>query len=156
MPLTIPERMAERIRREAEKQGLAPEEYILEAITRDLDPDERAREYIESASALLEQAKEELRKGDLRQASEKVWGACALAIEAHAAARKRLVPKSHADLWHYKDEVANELGEWIRGAFLMADSMHKNFFEGLATAKDVTVALGEVEKLVKAIREVLK
>jgi hypothetical protein len=156
MPLTIPERMAERIRREAEKQGLAPEEYILEAITRDLDPDERAREYIESASALLEQAKEELRKGDLRQASEKVWGACALAIKAHAAARKGLVLKSHADLWLYKDEVANELGEWIRGAFLMADSMHKNFFEGLATAKDVTVALGEVEKLVKAIREVLK
>jgi alkyl sulfatase BDS1-like metallo-beta-lactamase superfamily hydrolase len=156
MPLTIPERIAERIRREAEKQGLAPEEYILEAITRDLDPDERAREYIESASALLEQAKEELQKGDLRQASEKVWGACALAIKAHAAARKGLVLKSHADLWLYKDEVANELGEWIRGAFLMADSMHKNFFEGLATAMDVTVALGEVEKLVKAIREVLK
>ena len=156
MPLTIPERIAERIRREAEKQGLAPEEYILEAITRDLDPDERAREYIESASALLEQAKKELQKGDLRQASEKVWGACALAIKAHAAARKGLVLKSHADLWLYKDEVANELGEWIRGAFLMADSMHKNFYEGLATAKDVTVALGEVEKLVKAIREVLK
>lgn len=156
MPLTIPERIAERIRREAEKQGLAPEEYILEAITRDLDPDERAREYIESASALLEQAKEELQKGDLRQASEKVWGACALAIKAHAAARKGLVLKSHADLWLYKDEVANELGEWIRGTFLMADSMHKNFYEGLATAKDVAVALGEVEKLVKAIREVLK
>ena len=156
MPLTIPERIAERIRRKAEKQGLAPEEYILEAITRDLDPDERAREYIESASALLEQAKEELQKGDLRQASEKVWGACALAIKAHAAARKGLVLKSHADLWLYKDEVANELGEWISGAFLMADSMHKNFFEGLATAKDVTVALGEVETLVKAIREVLK
>jgi alkyl sulfatase BDS1-like metallo-beta-lactamase superfamily hydrolase len=156
MPLTIPERIAERIRREAEKQGLAPEEYILEAITRDLDPDKRAREYIESASALLEQAKEELQKGDLRQASEKVWGACALAIKAHAAARKGLVLKSNADLWLYKDEVANELGEWIRGAFLMADSMHKNFFEGLATAKDVTVALEEVEKLVKAIREVLR
>jgi len=156
MPLTIPERIAERIRRKAEKQGLAPEEYILEAITRDLDPDERAREYIESASALLEQAKEELQKGDLRQASEKVWGACALAIKAHAAARKGLVLKSHADLWLYKDEVANELGELIRGAFLMADSMHKNFYEGLATAKDVAVALGEVEKLVKAIREVLK
>ena len=156
MPLTIPERIAERIRREAEKQGLAPEEYILEAITRDLDPDERAREYIESASALLEQAKEELQKGDLRQSSEKVWGACALAIKTHAAARKGLVLKSHADLWLYKDEVANEFGEWIRGTFLMADSMHKNFYEGLATAKDVAVALGEVEKLVKAIREVLK
>jgi uncharacterized protein (UPF0332 family) len=156
MPLTIPERIAERIRKEAEKQGLTPEAYIIEAVTRDLDPDEKAREYIESASTLIEQAKEELRKGDLRQASEKVWGACALAIKAHAAARKGLVPKSHADLWRYKDEVVNELGEWVRGAFLMADSMHKNFYEGLATAKDVTVALGEVEKLVKAIREVLK
>ncbi len=59
-PDAIPERIAERIRREAEKQGLAPEEDILEAITRDLDPDERTREYIEPASALLEQAKGEL------------------------------------------------------------------------------------------------
>jgi len=156
MPLTIPERVAERIRKEAEKQGLTPEAYIIEAVTWDLDPDEKAREYIESASTLIEQAKEELRKGDLRQASEKVWGACALAIMVHAAARKGLVLKSHADLWLYKDEVVNELGEWVRGAFLMADSMHKNFYEGLATEKDVTVALGEVEKLVKAIREVLK
>jgi hypothetical protein len=51
--------------------------------------------------------------------------------------------------------MANELGELVGKAFLMADSMHKNFYEGLATEKDVTVALGEVEKLVKAIREVL-
>jgi hypothetical protein len=51
--------------------------------------------------------------------------------------------------------MANELGELVSRAFLMADSMRKNLYEGLATAKDVTVGLGEVEKLVKAIREVL-
>jgi hypothetical protein len=30
----------------------------------------------------LERAEAELRRGELRQASEKIWGACALAIKA--------------------------------------------------------------------------
>ena len=44
------------------------EEYLLDALTRDLDPDESAREYVEVVRNLVEQAREELSKGDLRQA----------------------------------------------------------------------------------------
>jgi len=55
------------------------------------------------------------------------------------------------DLWLYKNEVAKELGDWVRGAFLNADSMHKNFYEGLATGEDVEDSLREVEKLVSAV-----
>ena len=39
----------------------------------------------------------------------------------------------------------------MRTAFLKADSMHKNFYEGLATKEDVEDALREAEKLVSAI-----
>lgn len=56
------------------------------------------------------------------------FGACALAIKVHAAAKKSLRLESRRDLWTYKNEVANEVGEWIREAFLEADSMHKNFY----------------------------
>jgi len=153
MVITIPESIARRIREAAEKLGVTPEEYILDVLTRDVDPGERAGEYIEAARELLAQAKAELEKGDLRQASEKIWGACALAIKAHALARKGLRLESHKELWLYKNEVAKELGDWVRTAFLGADSMHKNFYEGLATREDVEDSLREVEKLVSAISE---
>jgi hypothetical protein len=38
--------------------------------------------YLEGAVELLERAEAELKGGELRQASEKIWGACALAIKA--------------------------------------------------------------------------
>ena len=59
---------------------------------------------------LLERAEAELKSGELRQASEKIWGACALAIKAHALAKKELRLESHADHWAYKDEVAGSSG----------------------------------------------
>ncbi|WP_460025941.1 PaREP1 family protein [Infirmifilum sp. SLHALR2] len=76
-----------------------------------------------------------------------------MAIKAHALARGGRRLESHRDLWLYKDEVARELGEWVRTAFLKADSMHRNFYEGLATKEDVEDSLREVEKLVSAISE---
>ncbi len=152
----IPESIAKRVRSIAERLGMTLEEYLLDVLTRDLDPDESAREYIEAARSLIKQAREELEKGDLRQASEKIWGACALAIKAHALARRRRRLESHRDLWLYKNEVAKELGDWVRTVFLEADSMHRNFYEGLATREDVENALREVERLVSAISECIE
>jgi len=120
-------------------------------LTRGVDPGERAREYIVVARELLAQARVELERGDLRQAGEKIWGTCALATKAHALAKRGRALESHRDLWLYKDEVAKEPGDWVRGAFLSADSMHKNFYEGLATREDVEDSLREVEKLVSAV-----
>jgi uncharacterized protein (UPF0332 family) len=156
MSLVIPKRIAEKLRREAGRIGLTPEEYILELLTRNLDPEQKSREYIEASRSLVEQAREELEKGDLRQASEKIWGACALAIKAYILARRGLKLESHRELWIYKNEVVKELGEWVRTVFLKADSMHKNFYEGLATKEDVEDALKEVEKLVTTIYKHVK
>jgi len=44
----------------------------------------------------------------------------------------------------------------VRGVFLEADSMHKNFYEGLATKEDVEDSLREVEKLVLAVSKCVK
>jgi len=151
--LVIPDSVAKRIRELAEKLGVTPEEYLVDILTRDLDPVDKVREYIMVARELIAQARMELEKGNLRQASEKIWGACALAIKAHALAKKGVRLESHRDLWLYKNEVARELGDWVRSAFLKADSMHKNFYEGLATKEDVEDSLKEVEKLVSAISE---
>jgi len=61
--------------------------------------------------------------------------------------------ESHRELWLYKNEVARGLGDWVRTAFLKADSMYKNFYEGLATREDVEGSLRDIEKLVLAISE---
>jgi len=151
--IVIPESIAKRVREAAEKLGMTPEEYIVDLLTRDLDPEERVKEYIGAARSLIAQARREFERGDLRQASGKIWGACALAIKAHALARKGLKLESHEELWLYKNEVARELGEWVRTAFLKADSTHKDFYEGLATREDVEDSLREVEKLVSTISE---
>ncbi len=103
--------VARRLKEEALKHGLSPEEYMIEVLTRDLDPKDRAKEYIEAASSLLEEAEEELKKDDLRQAAEKVWSAAALAVKAYALWREGKRLASHGELWEYKSIMANELGD---------------------------------------------
>ena len=128
---------------------------MFDLLMKEVDPVRSFEKYIEGAEELLEQAREEFNKNNLRQASEKIWGVCALAIKAHALARKGRRLLSHADLWVYKDEVAAELGDWIRTAFKLASLMHVNFHENLATRKDIEDVLREVEKMVKRIAESL-
>jgi hypothetical protein len=45
---------------------------VLDSLTRDEDPQEAWRRYLEGAVELLERAQAELKSGELRQASEKV------------------------------------------------------------------------------------
>ena len=95
MAIVITGKLAETLRREAESRGLTPEEYLLELLTAGEDPAQRGAEYLEAAASLVEQARRELESGDLRQASEKIWGDCALAVEAHAYAKRGMGLESH-------------------------------------------------------------
>ena len=154
--LSIPRAILEELRKYSEERGVTIEGLPVEIATQGMNPRDRAKKYIEASLELLEQAKEELNKGDLRQASEKIWGAAALAIKAYAFWREGKVLTKHTDLWSYKSVVAKELGEWIRVSWLIADAMHKNFYEGEADKDDIIKAYEEVEKLVKAIAKRIK
>ena len=126
----LPRGVAERLEEEARRKGLSLKEYVLELLLRDLDPHERAREYIEAARGLLEQAGEELGRGDVRQAAEKAWGAAALAVKAYAALRDGRRLASHRELWEYSKRLMRELGDWVGDAWAHAASMHVCFYEG--------------------------
>ncbi|RLF11136.1 MAG: hypothetical protein DRJ69_02245 [Thermoprotei archaeon] len=132
------------------------EEYVLELASKDLDPQERARESIQVARDLLEQAREELEKGDVRQVAEKAWSAAALAVKAYAWWRegKRLV--SHGDLWTYKRRMEAEIGEWVYNTWAIAHSIYTCFYEGWCSREDVEKALKEVEKLVDEVESRIK
>ncbi len=77
-------RVAKRVKEEAEKLGVSVDEYVIELLSQGLDPKDRAVEHVEAAKELLRDAREELEKGDARQAAEKLWGAGALAVKAYA------------------------------------------------------------------------
>ena len=154
--LSLPRIIIEELKRKADEAGISIDEYLFDIIVRDSDPNMAVEKYLKGAQQLIEQAEEEIKKENLRQASEKVWGACALAVKAHALARKGARLESYRDLWMYKNEIAKEIGDWIRIVFKLADSMHKNFYENLATREDVEDVLKEVKKLVKSITRSIK
>ncbi|AEM39104.1 PaREP1 family protein [Pyrolobus fumarii 1A] len=149
--IVVPASVVRRLREEAEKLGLSPEEYLVELVLRDLDPPERAREYIEASKSLLEQAREELTRGNVRQAAEKAWGAAALAVKAYAAWRDGRRLASHGELWEYMRHVTRELGDWVRDAWMYANGMHTCFYEGWCSREDVEKALEKIERLVSEI-----
>ena len=153
MQLRLPRGLAEKLEREARRQGHSLEEYVLDLLMRDLDPEEQAHSYIEAARSLLQQAWEELARGDVRQAAEKAWGAAALAIKAYAAWREGIRLRSHGELWDHMRKLAGELGSWVRTAWMYATGMHVCFYEGWCSREDVEDALRHVEKLVDAIEE---
>ena len=144
-------RLARRVREEAEKLSITIDEYLVELLVQNLDPDKRAVEYIEAAQDLLREAREELEKGDVRQAAEKVWGAAALAIKAYAYWRDGRRLTSHGELWEYKRRLAKELGRWVHNSWANATEMHVCFYEGWCAREDIEDALEPVERLVREV-----
>ena len=75
LTIRLPRSIVEKLEKEASRAGTNLEGYVLELLLRDVDdPLEKAREYVEVVRDLLEQAREELSRGDVRQAAEKTWG----------------------------------------------------------------------------------
>lgn len=149
--MMISRTIIERAREKAREHGMELDEYLVELLTRDMDPRDRARDYILVAKDLLEQAREELRRGDVRQAAEKLWGAAALAVKAYAAWREGKRLTSHGELWMYSRRLKHELGEWIHDAWMNATSMHICFYEGWCAEEDVRDAMRRIERLVREV-----
>jgi len=145
--------IARRLKEEAEKLDLTLEEYLLELLACNMDPKDRAREYITAASSLLVEAEEELEKGNVRQAAEKVWGAAALAVKAYAFWREGKRLTSHGELWEYRRRLEAELGDWVYDAWMAANGMYTCFYEDWCDKGDVEKALRVVEKLVKEVKQ---
>jgi len=148
--------LARRVRKEAEKLGVSVEEYLVELLSQGLDPKDKAIKYIEAAEELLGEAREELEKGNVRQAVEKLCGASALAVKAYAYWKEGKRLTSHGELWEYKRKLEDELGEWVHDAWMNATSMHVCFYEDWCAEKDISMAYKRVEKLVREVATRIK
>ena len=141
--------LAQRVREEAEKLGVSVEEYLVELLSQNLDPEGRVVEYIGAAEDLLREAREGLSKGNVRQAAEKLWGAAALVIKAYAYWKDGRRLSSHGELWEYKRKLEDEIGEWVGDAWMHANGMHTCFYEGWCTSREVESAIKKIERLVR-------
>ena len=88
--------------------------------------------YRDSAGDLLEQARTELAAGDVRQASEKGWGAAAQSVKAIAEARD-WEHRNHAALFRAASQLAAATGDDdIHRWFHTASSPARQLLRGLA------------------------
>ena len=105
------------------------------------------------SQSLLEQAREELDRGDLLQASEKIWGAAAHAIKSVAQARG-WNHRHHDHLRNAATFVAAERGDGLlRTRFALLNDLHGNFYEHQLSRDDVHFALTEADAFIQVIRE---
>jgi len=156
--ISVPGRAYEKLVKLAEKkEAVNVEDLILSMVIDDMDRGEAFNAYWEASQELAKEAEEELSKGDLRQASEKIWGSAALAVKAVATALEGRRLTSHGELWAYVDELSARLGRpGLMRLWQMANSMHVNFYEGWATRRHVEEALRGLKELLSILKACMR
>ena len=87
------------------------------------------RKYADLSEKYLHDAEILLSKGDLPQASEKLWGATVTIVKAIAAQRRKTL-KTHEGIKFFLAQIARELkDESVNSVSLVAEGLHQNFYE---------------------------
>ena len=111
-------------------------------------------QYRSAATQLLQQARQELARGDVRQASEKGWGAAAQAVKA-VAENRGWEHKTHGSLFEAVRRLLSEPGsDGLDGLFGAANTLHINFYENWMKAETVGAHLDYVARFVGMLAEV--
>ncbi len=111
--------------------------------------------YMEASVLLLAQAEAELAAGDVRQASEKGWGAAAQAVKA-VAEQRDWPHRSHTGLFRVVERLTRETeDDQITILFEVANALHQNFYENWQTEDNVDRALSAVRRFVEKLSALL-
>ena len=111
-------------------------------------------EHITITRRLLAHAEEQLREGDLVQASEKGWGAAAHYLKA-VAKQRSWWNESHRDFFTIKNRLASETDNPNRVSelFGVIRGLHQNFYEPLYSQDDVRVAINSAGEFVEMLEQ---
>ena len=113
-----------------------------------------SNKYTDMSQEYIARAEDYLRQGDLKQASEKSWGAAACALKAIAEERG-WHHQSHSLLFDISNQIIDELGRPdLRDMFLSAKSMHQNFYENWEPEEGVEYAVGRVKEYLAELESV--
>ncbi len=103
----------------------------------------------------MTQASEELARGDLRQASEKAWGA-ATQISKAVATQRRWRHGRRTDFDGIIVRVLEETGDdEIPSLFGLADQLHVHFYEGHLRDELVDVYVRQMPRFLEKMRGLL-
>ena len=109
------------------------------------------QKYRDDSRILLAQARTELASGDVRQASEKGWGAAAQIVKAVAHSRG-WEHRGHSLLFDAVDDLRVETGDPdIQRLFNVANALHMNFYEDWRSAGSVGASLDDVEQFLNLL-----
>ena len=104
---------------------------------------------------LLVKAREELARCDVRQASEKGWGAAAQRVKA-VAEQRGWEHNGHALLYQAVRRMVQETGDTqLATLFHVASSLHSNFYENWLPIELVQSGLEDVGELVDKLEGLL-
>jgi hypothetical protein len=104
--------------------------------------------YILHSRQYLENALLALQNGEAGKAGELLWGSVAEALQAVAAYTNRPV-KTHRGLKFFAIQLARELNdETIKEGFVMAESLHHNFYDVQQEPGDIELVVPIVQGLV--------
>ena len=97
----------------------------------------------------IQQARDELQRGDRLHATEKIWGALAQLLKAHGQQRGWLNMGSHRTVGRIAQQLAAEYDDGrILNAYLAADNGHRNFY-------DNEMSPPEIEDIITVVANVL-
>jgi len=144
------------ISEESRKRGMSPELFLADLIVQRLDPKERVSVYLKLHEAFLRGAEEEYARGDLVQASEKLWGSVASLLNAIAEVRG-WEHYSHRDY----DVIVQNLYEETSDKelvlyFGMAERLHANFYNNFMSKEVFELHRDYVLKLINKLKEFIK
>ena len=113
------------------------------------------QKYNTASLQLLAQARSELDQGNIRQASEKGWGAAAQMVKAVAEARGW--PRRHHGLLTQAVETlaAETNNDDLADQFAIANSLHINFYEDSLSHRTARRHLDQIEVLTDALESML-
>ena len=113
------------------------------------------QKYREASHRLLAQARSELAAGDVPQASEKGWGAAAQMLKA-VAEERGWEHGRHRHLSRVASRLRAETGDRdLFRLYMVADSLHGNFYEDELEPQDVAEALDDVTTLVAKVEPLI-
>lgn len=111
----------------------------------------QAQRYQATGREFLAEAQDYLAAGNLRQASEKGWGAAAQMIKC-VAHQRGWRHRGHNLLFRAIDRLAKDTGDRrLHVLFHTANSLHTNFYEGVMSVEMVEDGLIEVAELVERL-----
>lgn len=111
-------------------------------------------EHVTITLQLLEHADEQLRLGDLVQASEKGWGAAAHYLKA-VAKQRGWRNRSHRDFFTINDRLAGESDnpDRVNELFGVIRGLHQNFYEPLYSTDNVRVGINSAREFVEILEQ---